>query len=135
LSYEEAAQFSNIKKVHLVIKSLLNKNKILLYEEVREKYTPQYVQKIRLNDTYASSEENIKTLFEALEKKPKQQEVVIKYLQNVPLATLEKTNQNGLEKNILTGSSISESSLNTLIKNYIFEQFSEIVPRYTLSRD
>ena len=68
LTYEEAAAVLGQKSAHKFIKSLLSRNAILLFEEVREKYTPKRVQQVRLSEAYTQDEAALKALFAKLEK-------------------------------------------------------------------
>jgi primosomal protein N' (replication factor Y) (superfamily II helicase) len=128
LSYKDISKLIDSVKVQSIIKLLIQKQAILLFEEVKEKYTPKFVSRIRLTDTY-TSKEALSILINQLEKKPKQQEVVMRYLQEVPVIQNLGTNILGMEKSILNISELSSSSLQTLIKNEVFEEFDEIVSR------
>ena len=63
-------------------------------------------------------------------KSPKQLNILLKYLQHVPVLSNPAPNEEGIEKNLLTQDEISESSLKTLIKNQIVEEFEIIVSRF-----
>lgn len=84
LTYDEAAVVVGRKSAHAFIKSLLQQKTILLFEELKEKYTPKYIQKIRLNALYTRDEAALKALFSQLEKHTKQLDVLLKYLAQVP---------------------------------------------------
>src|SRR5690606_24160234 len=62
--------------------------------------------------------------------KPKQEEIVLKYLQQVPIYQKLELNNKGLEKKNITDAGLSESSLKTLIKNGVFEEFKVIISRF-----
>lgn len=130
LSYEEISEVIGTKQVHQVLKSLLQKESILLFEQVKDKYKPKKVKRIRLTDEYIHNQDALEGLFEVLEKKVKQQEVVLKYLSTVSLDGDSEAKSKGMPKAELVGEEISASSLKTLIKNGIFEEFEEVVPRF-----
>lgn len=129
ITYDEAAKTLNQKEVYQVIKSLVGKRAILLFEEIKEKYKPKIVKKVRLSAEYADRE-RLSDLFLALDKKPKQTEVLLHYLQRIPVLRQPELNALGLEKSILMGDEISSSSLNTLIRNGVFEDFETIISRF-----
>lgn len=130
LSYEEISDVLGIKQIHPILKSLIQKDSILLFEQIKDKYQPKKVRKIRLKKYYFENRKNLEELFEALDKKVKQQEVLLKYLTVVPIEKGIELNKIGLEKSEIVKSGISESSLKTLLKNDVFEEFDEFVSRF-----
>jgi primosomal protein N' (replication factor Y) len=131
LNYTAISKLLNAKHIFSLLKSLTKKEAIILFEEVKEKYRPKTERKIRLHATYTSGEA-LEKLFETLSKKSKQEAVLLKYLQEVPLLQDVSKNKTGLAKRALLQGDISESSLNTLIKNNVFEEFEYVVPRFEL---
>lgn len=129
LNYDELARFAEVKNVYHIIKSLIQKKAIIVFEEVREKYSPKILKKIRLNAFYEDTN-YLTALIGELEKIPKQLDVILNYLKYVPVLRTPSLNKKGLEKSALTKAKVSESSLNTLLKNGILEQFEVIVSRF-----
>ena len=129
MDYQAAADILGTKDITRIVKSLLAKNAILLFEEVKEKYQPKKVRRIRLAPDFTSSE-SLEVLFERLKAKPKQTEVLLKYLQQVPVLNKLELNQKGIAKSQLLSGELSPSSLKTLCKNQILEEFEEIVSRF-----
>src|SRR5690606_25472885 len=72
----------------------------------------------------------LNTLFDALASKPKQEAIILKYLQEVPVLQRPDANKDGLPVKAFTDERLSESSLNTLVKNDVLEIFEAIVPRF-----
>nr|WP_208493021.1 primosomal protein N' [Spirosoma utsteinense] len=132
LSYDELVRLAGAgTNIPALIKSLVGKKAIIVFEEVREKYIPKMVRKVRLNRTYEEKEQLL-ALLNRLEKLPKQQEVVMRYLSHVPVQMNASLNQKGLDKTILNqDDTVSQSSLTTLIKNAVFETFELIQPRFS----
>ncbi|MFY0594289.1 replication restart helicase PriA [Roseivirga sp.] len=133
LTYREAADAIGLKSAYKYIKSLVQKELIIIYEEVKERYKPKKVKRVRLSSAYAQAEELLEGLFQQLEKKPKQSNILLRYLQEIPVYQEPEKNKNGLEKSIFTNEGFSISSLNTLIKNGVFEVYEEIVSRFGAS--
>ncbi|MBB6003384.1 primosomal protein N' [Arcicella rosea] len=129
LNYDELARFAEVKNVYHIIKSLIQKKAVIVFEEVREKYTPKILKKIRLNSFYEDAN-YLTALIGELEKSPKQLDVILNYLKFVPVLRTPELNKKGLEKSALTKANVSESSLSTLLKNGILEQFEVIVSRF-----
>lgn len=134
LSYTDISKLLGVKHIYTLLKSLTRKEAIILFEEVKEKYKPKTERKVRLTVDY-SEKSKLEELFEILAAKPKQEDVVLKYLQRVPLLNDPRHNVHGISRKTLLTEDISESSLNTLIKNKIFEEFEVIVPRFELDQN
>lgn len=130
LSYNEVGNLLNEKNFYQIIKSLISKEAILIFEEVKEKYKPKIVKRIRLAAKYAADPANLEHLLNELEEKPKQADVILHYMQLMPGFSHHDTNQRGMLKSKLSERSISVSSINTLIKNEVLEEFEEVVSRF-----
>ncbi len=128
LNYEEVARLVSSKNINKTIKDLTAKHAIILFEEVKEKYKPKIVKKVRLKRVYEGSEE-ILNLIERLEKTSKQQEVILEYLNHVPLNDLLTKNARGVDKSLLKKGEISDSSLKTLLEKGILEEFEVVISR------
>ncbi|WP_370567364.1 primosomal protein N' [Echinicola sp. 20G] len=130
LSYEDCGKLLGIKSSYAIIKSLVLKEAVLVYEQVKEKYSPKIESRIKLTEPYTSSKEELEKLFEQISKKPKQEEILLKYLQEVPVYKFPEKNENGLDKKTITDAGLSLSSLKTLIKNKVLEEFKVIISRF-----
>lgn len=130
MSYEDCEAVLGIKSIHGIIKSLVIKEAILVFEEVKEKYNPKVQTRIRIRSDLARDKEALETLFNQVSTKPKQEEILLKYLQEVPVIRNPELNNNGLEKKVLTDTGMSVSSLKSLVKNGILEEFKIIVSRF-----
>lgn len=129
LNYTEAAKVLGVKTIYSLLKSLSSKEAIILYEEVKDKYRPKTEKRVRLSEQYLKKKE-LEKLFEIISAKPKQEAVLLKYLQDVPVFTHPELNKKGVAKSSLLDQEISESSVGTLIKNKILEEFEIVVPRF-----
>jgi primosomal protein N' (replication factor Y) len=129
LNYEEVGRLLDKQDVNKAIKDLVAKHAIIVFEEVKEKYKPKIVKKIRLNRVYEGSEE-ILILIEGLEKNQKQQAVILKYLSHISISDLTTRNKEGISKSSLREGNISDSSLKTLIEKGILEEFEVVVSRF-----
>jgi primosomal protein N' (replication factor Y) len=129
INYTEASKILGVKTIYSLLKSLSSKEAIILYEEVKDKYRPKTEKRVRLSDQYLKKKE-LEKLFEEIGAKPKQEAVLLKYLQEVPVFNHPELNKKGIAKNTLLDHEISESSVGTLIKNKILEEFEIVVPRF-----
>jgi primosomal protein N' (replication factor Y) len=130
LSYEEIERLVRKTNITSLIKSLVGKRAVILFEEVKEKYKPKVAKKVRLTSGYLSNESLVQ-LTSSLDKVPRQQEIVLRYLTYVPVYNNPDLNLKGLDKSIFTNdNNLSDSALQTLIKKGIFEQFEIFVSRF-----
>ncbi|MEL6412842.1 MAG: primosomal protein N', partial [Bacteroidota bacterium] len=130
LTYTEAAAVVGQKSAHALIKLLLHQGAILLFEEMKEKYTPKRIHQVRLNEAYTQDEGVRKALFEQLEKHNKQLDVLLKYLTQVSAHPDKPLEEYWIEKKTLLAADISAASLQTLLKKGIFVEQTTIVSRF-----
>jgi primosomal protein N' (replication factor Y) (superfamily II helicase) len=132
LTYDELARLAEVKNPYILIKALISKKAILVFEEVKDKYTPKIIKKVKLAAFY-EEQENLKALIGILEKgkKVSQLNIILKYLSFVPVLKSAETNKKGINKSIFNqDEGLSDSGLNTLIKNGVFETFNVTVSRF-----
>lgn len=132
LTYSEVAKFLEVKSVYSILKSLASKEAIIIFEKVKEKYKPKTEKRLRLHEGY-TDKKKLESLFETLSSKPKQEAVVLKYLQIVPVFKDMALNERGLGKSEFLTDGLSESSYQTLVKNEILEEFEIVIPRFGFS--
>ncbi|WP_268036332.1 replication restart helicase PriA [Algoriphagus sp. PAP.12] len=129
LNYEDCEKILGIKTIHPILKSLVAKEAVLIFEKVQEKYTPKVETRVRIVPEIASDRKALGAVFESLSGKAKQESILLKYLRDVPVFQNLKLNEKGLAKTSLLEEGDSESSLKTLIKNGVFETFKLVVNR------
>ncbi len=123
LSIENIQQIINTKNALPIIKSLVMKEAILINEQIQERYKEKFITCIQLTDTYSNNEENLKLLFDLLEKKEKQLNALLAYLH------LKQDKTHVLKADLIKKGNISASSLQTLVKNGVFTEFEIAVDR------
>ena len=134
LTFTEVGQLLSLSGFHKIIKSLLLKDAIIIYEEIAEKYAPKVVKKVRLAPMFATDEATLEELFNQLAPKAKQLDVLLKYVQLSPLLQNLSANERGVDKNLLTSNpNLSLSAINTLLKNGVLEQFDVVVSRFPMA--
>jgi primosomal protein N' (replication factor Y) (superfamily II helicase) len=131
LTFTEIGHLLQMTHYHKVIKSLIQKEAIIIFEEISDKYTPKIVKKVKLAHYFLSEPELLEELFNQLAPKPKQLDVLLHYVQKVPVHQNIHLNDRGLEKNILTADPhLSQSAVQSLIRKGVLEQFEVIVSRF-----
>lgn len=116
----------NKKNVFPIIQKLIDKNIILLQEEIQESYKPKLARYVRLHQNY-SSNEDLNDLLNTLKAK-KQSELILGYFQ---LQAVEK--KPIAVKHLLEFTSVSSAVLKTLIEKEIFEEYYLIHDRTDFS--
>lgn len=117
LKISEAAQIVDKKKVLPLINRLVQKNVVLLKEELYEQYRPKQVTFIRLASQY-QNEIQLEALLESLSRAPQQTKVVLALFQ------LEsKTKKPILQKDLLLESGVSRGVLKSLLEKSVLEAY------------
>ncbi|TRX61887.1 primosomal protein N' [Fulvivirga sp. M361] len=128
LSYTDISKITHQKTIYSLLKSLVSKGTILIFEEVREKYKPKKETRLRIAQKILQGK--LETVFDQLSTSPKQEEVLLFYLQHVPVYQNPELNVDGLNKKRFKTEGLSGSSIKTLVKNGILEEFEVIVSRF-----
>lgn len=133
LSYSQISEITGLKNIYTLLKSLVRKESVIIYEEVKEKYKPKIVKRIRLHRSLVKNEKNLEKLFDRIEANVKQTDVLLYYLKQVPVYSNPGLNERGILKKEFKMQGLSESSVNTLVRKVAFEEFDDIVSRFTKS--
>jgi primosomal protein N' (replication factor Y) len=125
LSLQEIAEILNIKNVHRVVKSLIEKRAIVVEEDLKRKYKPKLVPFVRLTE-YAENEDNLKLIFDELQRANKQLETLMSFI--------HLSNRYGerkeVKKTVLQKSTdVTASIINQLVKKNVFEVYDVAVNR------
>lgn len=114
LRIEEVQLILDKADVYSVIKKLIEKNVLLVYEELKEVYKEKKENYVQLHEHYAA-EEQLAGLFNELGKAPKQMELLLAYLH------LLKTQGSVLQSELLKKSGASAAQLKGLVdKNVVW---------------
>lgn len=127
MTLDDLSNLLEIKTTHHHVRNLVAKKAIHLFEKVKDKYQPKTERRVRINPALIK-EDSIQSLFDALEKKPKQIDLLLFYLKETGTLDQPGKNETGISKSILQKNG-SASSLATLIKNNVFEEWKERVSR------
>lgn len=129
MTYTEITKFMGVRYIYSILKSLSSKEAIILFEEVKEKFRAKTEKRIRLRPKVCNAAA-LEHVFRDLASKPKQEAVLLKFLQEVPVLQHPEANTNGISRRNLLGDEGSPSSVNTLIRNGVLEEFETVVPRF-----
>jgi len=127
LTIHEVSGILNIKKVFPIIKNMIEKKIIIVEEEIQQGYKPKKETYIRLSEDF-KIEENLKALFDKLEKKaPKQLEVLMAYISINPNFS---TDCKDVKRNtILNRIENANAAIRQLVKKNVIEIYEKEVSR------
>jgi len=91
LSLDDISNILGVKNIHGVVKSLLEKNVIILEEEVKERYKPKFESFISIDLANYKTESDLLEAFQLLKSAPKQEDLLMKIM-GIPNLILEDFN-------------------------------------------
>lgn len=128
LSIQDVSQILEQKTVYPLIKTLIEKEVILVQEELKEKFKPKIESFVRITE-YTDAEENLKTIFTLLEKKaPKQLDVLMAYIQLSERYSKKKKEVKKSE--LLKKVAGAEAAIKSMAQKNIFEIYEREVGRF-----
>ena len=117
LKVQDIIAILNKKNIFPVIQKLIDKNILVLDEEMRESYKPKLVRYIRLNSKYDSNE-GLGELLETLKSANKQKEIVLTYFQ------LNASDKKPLTvKKLVEAANSTSAIVKALIEKEVFEDY------------
>ncbi|HBS52744.1 MAG TPA: primosomal protein N' [Flavobacterium sp.] len=117
LRIQDITSILNKKNVFPVIQKLIDKNVLVLQEEVQELYKPKLVRYVRLRSKY-HSDSGLSDLLDVLKGAAKQREIVLNYFQ-----LNAKESQPISVKQLIEVANSSSSIVKVLIEKEIFEEY------------
>ena len=117
LKVQEIISILNKKNILPVLQKLMDKDIVVLEEEIKENYKPKLVRYVKLHSKY-ESDNGLSELLEALKSAKKQKEIVLAYFQ------ISASEKKPITVKKLTETSNSTSTIiKTLIEKEIFEEY------------
>ena len=127
LSLQDISEIIEQKTVYPLIKTLIEKGVVLILEELKEKFKPKVESYVRFTE-HANNEENLKTIFDTLERKaPKQLDSVMAFI-----SLSKRYSKEILEvkkSDILKMVEGAEAAIKSLAKKNVFEIYEREVGR------
>ena len=127
LKVQDIMHILNKKNIFPVIQKLVDKNILVLQEEVQETYAPKLVRYVKLHSKYESNE-GLNELLEILKNANKQKAIVLTYFQ---LSASEKKPIS--VKKLIEAANSTSTIIKTLIEKEIFEEYYIQVDRVNFS--
>jgi primosomal protein N' (replication factor Y) len=117
LKVQDIISILNKKNIFPVIQKLIDKNILVLQEEIQESYKPKLVRYVRLHAKY-NTNDGLKELLEILKSANKQKEIVLNYFQ---LSASEK--KPITVKKLVETAQSSPAIVKALVEKEIFEEY------------
>ena len=117
MNLKEISETLQIKHPQIHIKNLLNLGWIKAYEAHQEKYRIKTIQKINLHSSIKKDKRLLKNAFNKLSKAPKQEELLLKFLQ----LNQDLSGKSVIKKKLLSDSNLSAAVLKGLVDKNILE--------------
>jgi primosomal protein N' (replication factor Y) (superfamily II helicase) len=133
LSIQETITIDNVRKIlnqktiYHIIKSLLDKKVIYLFEEMEEKYAPKKVASVRLAEPYRSDSKQLAGAFDLVAKAQRQTEALMAFIQ----LARETTHKDAgiLRSELYKKATVDATVLNSMAQKGIFELYEREVSR------
>lgn len=123
ITIDDVRGILNIQSVFHVIKGLLDKKVIYLYEEMQEKYKPKKVAVVRLAEPYRSDPPTLNDAFEKTARAARQTEALMAFVM------LSKSQEFIRRQDIYAKANVDSSVLKAMEKKGIFELYEREVSR------
>jgi primosomal protein N' (replication factor Y) (superfamily II helicase) len=111
LSFEDVSAILNIKTIQPTINSLIKKQAVVVYEEIKDKYKPKMISYIAMNSELHGSQDKLKTVLDELERKAFKQAEVLLYVLH-----LLKSDEEAKQLNLIKKSTILKQFDTAVIK-------------------
>jgi primosomal protein N' (replication factor Y) (superfamily II helicase) len=129
IKIQDIIQILNKKTVFPIIQKLLDKNIVVLHDEVNEVYKPKLVRYVRLHEKYIDND-GLNNLLEILKGATKQREIVLTYFQ------LNATSKKPIPvKQLVEISNTTSSIVKALIDKEIFQEYFEQEDRVNFDKN
>ncbi len=122
MTVDDISRAIGVQKMMPLLNTMIEREIIVMDEELRERFTPRKSAYIALAEDYAE-QERLKALFDSLEKKKstqKQVDLLLKFMQMSQMGKQSVPRRQLL--NTTDGQPVSESALKTLIRNGVLRQ-------------
>jgi len=133
LSYDEVANILEVKNIAGTLRKLVKKRAIILFDNIKDSYSPKRITYIKLAESFANPDGLEKLFAEFSKQEAKQEAVILRYLSLVPLLSYPEKNIVGIPKSELLSDKvqqkISASAFQTLLKKGIFQCYEKVVSR------
>jgi len=121
-SVQDLNKFLGQQSSFAILKLLLEKNAVIVEEQLRESYKPRVVSYVRLNEEY-NSEEKLNSAFDSLKKAKKQEQLLKIFLAETMFGDSSQTEMS--KKDLLERADASDAALKGLADKQILEVYQK----------
>ena len=123
ITIDDVRKILNLKSVFNVIKRLLDKKVVYLYEEMQEKYQPKKVACVRLAEPYRSDRKKLQEAFELCSRALRQTEALLAFVE------ADRAREFVRRQDIYTRANADSTVLKAMEKKGVFELYEKEVSR------
>jgi len=117
LTLKEMSEILQLKSVQPIVKQLIEQKVVMVEEEIKNRYTPKMIELVSL-DGELRDERKLQTVFDVLEKAPKQLELLMNFVQMSQLFSARPKEVKKLELQKISGA--SGTQIQALVKKKVF---------------
>ncbi|MEJ2005377.1 MAG: primosomal protein N', partial [Cyclobacteriaceae bacterium] len=129
LKYQQVEEILGERNAFKSLQYLAHKGLVILYDEIRERYTPRREKYISLAAEYRQ-DDKLNNIFDSLSRAPKQEEALLIFLQHMRSPGDPGKRDYRIQKSDLSKAGAASHALQQLIKKGIFTETEEIVSRF-----
>ncbi len=130
LRYEDIKEITGEKEAFKTLQYLSKKGLVILFEEVKERYSPKTEKMITLSSNLIGNDKALNEIFESLQRAPKQEDALLAYLQLIQKDEKVPGENSHIAKHDLLASNASPAAVQALIKKGILDESEVIVSRF-----
>ncbi len=128
MTYSEVGEFTGLKNIYSLIHELIIKDALLIFDEVKEKYSPKKQRRVRFSTTVLDQPNE---MFDLVNRAPKQEEALLVLLHLLPIHEHPAENDQGVEKKQLLDQGVTSSAIKGLVDKGILEEYEQVISRFT----
>jgi primosomal protein N' (replication factor Y) len=132
MSYDEVGGLLQTKSVYQTLKNLQALRAIVVYDQAYDKYTPKKERRVRLVANLLDDDAALTEASDLLHKAPRQYQILMAYLKEVPVWDNPAANEKGLTvQYLIQQTNSNDAAVKGLVQKGIMEQFELIIPRFS----
>lgn len=128
MTYSDVEEVTGLKTIYSLIHELLLKDAILVFDEIKEKYSPKRERRLRFSKKYL---DKLDTAFEEVSRAPKQEAALLEILNHLPIHESGARNEEGVGKRVITTSGISAAAIKGLVEKGILVEYERVISRFS----
>ncbi len=127
MTYTEVGEFTGLKNIYHLIHGLMLKDAIIVFDEVKDKYSPRKQRRLLISENYVHA---LDEALGELSRAPRQEEALLAFLNILPVHDNPSVNKRGVLKKALTDQGIPASAIKALADKGILKEYDQVISRF-----